>query len=1158
MAESEKRKEKQGGNRPEHWFSTSKRIVCKCEEFDLENSPQLLRILPENYDYKLCDYFPYDEEDKDKFNITLRLSLTSVEEVMLWKQLYEEKSLTSHVVEQTFPKASAARVFKRYYRCKFNSIRKKKSVNGGRSLGCPALMSIVIRGLGWSKACKVHDPHLETHPTQIRIRFAHSHPLDTPEMLNKRELCPEIRKRFEEMFKQGMKPKDALEKHKWDLHKQLGPEKYLAVTIDSFYMPKPGRLTKMYKSISGQTSIRSATKRASKHNPDANRLAFEQCASKFADSQNDDFSETKESVDAKTNVSFVRGTEVARDSKLLTANDSTWSMQSAGAENPEDTNLSCSAQKPSDSHRLSSVETDALDTSLSSAQGQGQGGVLFSGSSAPVLTLQNMETLSFDGSSSKLYRSNALASGMQTPKPQQHLAFLDVRGAASHLGSPDGMGVASSSHHSIMQLQQQHHNNVLGADVSGGTTSHPVVPPQPPLASSTLDYTVHHQHHQLHSSLAHTHTHTMAHPNFSSSDFSSSSFAGYHQPVSHGFYSQNMIGHDSTAPHNTTLSHFSPSSFAQPRPSAVEAFHPHSFENKRLPPHLSFPGPDLSLPQQTHGSQYLNKPKHLSSYSSMGTSSGSNKGRLAVKRKAAEDLSNSSSSSSSSKKIVPKRSPINLYNAKRFRASLLKKKSPMINTNTHQQVSEALQTILLADKAKKVKERLSKFCSVMEQKLATDVKTYVPVVTKFLDVWDCLISDADLVHAMKEFGKAPQTIIDQYEIRRRENLRDRKVQTLSSYGERASRKSDLANGTASYNKKVQTLAIPSRTCCTQTAAASRGPSQGVSMKTKGELNEATSSVTWLKLKPFPPAFYVQSAECTSKGKAKMSCVSAGSVPSSPAVKKSRKDKVKRSCLRSKGSSIYDHVSSTVLLRVQNSIKNKDRESCDSEADFPRKSSKTKRPKTKGARVASPTNDLCVSFNDSTSSTGHAFSHNNDASSHGLTDGSFSVPSTSLKNVSEDCNDRLGCLLQQPSEDCLEAGSTSVSDVRLSEASQTSSSQVSRDDLATVYLTSLQKYASQTQPDDLCPNTDPGHGCGENSGPFLTPKLEPLSPVEVGVCSDEEQNSSAMELCARQVDFDSIDDSQPSTTGTFDTKSLGEDATVSIEKTKRLVVKLTRI
>lgn len=78
---------------------------------------------------------------------------------------------------------------------------------------------------------------MPAYQTVVRLHYAHDHPLDTADVLRKRQLNDDIRCRFLDMFRQGIKPKDALDKHKRELLQNLGAERYRQVLCDGYYVP---------------------------------------------------------------------------------------------------------------------------------------------------------------------------------------------------------------------------------------------------------------------------------------------------------------------------------------------------------------------------------------------------------------------------------------------------------------------------------------------------------------------------------------------------------------------------------------------------------------------------------------------------------------------------------------------------------------------------------------------------------------------------------------------------------------------------------------------------------------------------------------------------------------------------------------------------------
>ncbi|CAL1536766.1 unnamed protein product [Lymnaea stagnalis] len=204
------------------------------------------------------------------------MTLSTKEEALEWKRRFEERSLTTHVKDKTFPKVERVSVFKAQYRCQFFDRRKnkKKLPEKSKFRDCHSILFINIKKYFKNTV----DRHMPTFKTVVRLHYAHDHPLDTADVLKKRQLNEDIKQRFLEMFRQGMKPKDALDKHKRDLLQNLGPEKYRQVVCDGYYVPNVPKAYRLYYQIHGKgVSAKTTTKRSSRHNPNPDWIAFQNC-----------------------------------------------------------------------------------------------------------------------------------------------------------------------------------------------------------------------------------------------------------------------------------------------------------------------------------------------------------------------------------------------------------------------------------------------------------------------------------------------------------------------------------------------------------------------------------------------------------------------------------------------------------------------------------------------------------------------------------------------------------------------------------------------------------------------------------------------------------------------------------------------------------------
>ncbi|GFO22919.1 hypothetical protein PoB_004942400 [Plakobranchus ocellatus] len=161
------------------------------------------------------------------------------------------------------------------YRCQFFDRRKAKtklqSPEKSKFRDCHSILFINIKKFFKNTV----DHHMPRYCTILRLHYAHSHPLDTADVLRKRGLNPAIQQRFLEMYQHGTKPKDALDTHKKELLQKLGSDKYRQVVCDGYYVPNLAKVYRLYYQFHGKgVSAKTSSKRSSRYNPSADWLAF--------------------------------------------------------------------------------------------------------------------------------------------------------------------------------------------------------------------------------------------------------------------------------------------------------------------------------------------------------------------------------------------------------------------------------------------------------------------------------------------------------------------------------------------------------------------------------------------------------------------------------------------------------------------------------------------------------------------------------------------------------------------------------------------------------------------------------------------------------------------------------------------------------------------
>jgi len=75
-----------------------------------------------------------------------------------------------------------------------------------------------------------------TLPTRLNIKWRHSHPLMSADILRRRDVSPKVAEKFRELFAAGHSPASALESHKQDLQ-LVDSDSYAAKVADRFHCP---------------------------------------------------------------------------------------------------------------------------------------------------------------------------------------------------------------------------------------------------------------------------------------------------------------------------------------------------------------------------------------------------------------------------------------------------------------------------------------------------------------------------------------------------------------------------------------------------------------------------------------------------------------------------------------------------------------------------------------------------------------------------------------------------------------------------------------------------------------------------------------------------------------------------------------------------------
>ncbi|XP_076042606.1 uncharacterized protein LOC143026316 isoform X2 [Oratosquilla oratoria] len=199
----------------------------------------LLKLLPDATDYVICSYQWHEEQidSRPMFRATLRLPYTTVTEVKEWLTRFQELTLTTLRISKTHNKVGKYLVYKGIYRCHHNTRQPKAKVTvkaSSKNTNCPAQVTVAVkRTTGFvKKKQQSKDVHLPSHPTKITIKFLHNHPLETADVLKRRDVAPEVRAKFIKLYQSGHTPTSAIKVHKYDLEEGIGLHGYHGIKIE--------------------------------------------------------------------------------------------------------------------------------------------------------------------------------------------------------------------------------------------------------------------------------------------------------------------------------------------------------------------------------------------------------------------------------------------------------------------------------------------------------------------------------------------------------------------------------------------------------------------------------------------------------------------------------------------------------------------------------------------------------------------------------------------------------------------------------------------------------------------------------------------------------------------------------------------------------------
>ncbi|KAK3910094.1 putative transposase for insertion sequence element [Frankliniella fusca] len=219
---------------------------CAVKDSDIEF---VLKVLPQNYDYKILSLNVVDNEFKH-ICCNFRVNVHDETGALKFKEDFEKSSKTNFRVKKTWGNlASSSRViFKKKYRCHHDTLAAK---SGSRKphekhISCPSTMVVTVKNknMKWSK-----DDLLTTHPADVCLKAIHNHSVEGSDILRFRKPSPEIVEKFTKMFSQqypSFTPTSAMDAHLADLEMEGNELSLLMGTGDGAQVPTMAWLYKLY------------------------------------------------------------------------------------------------------------------------------------------------------------------------------------------------------------------------------------------------------------------------------------------------------------------------------------------------------------------------------------------------------------------------------------------------------------------------------------------------------------------------------------------------------------------------------------------------------------------------------------------------------------------------------------------------------------------------------------------------------------------------------------------------------------------------------------------------------------------------------------------------------------------------------------------------
>ncbi|KAK7877711.1 hypothetical protein WMY93_031571, partial [Mugilogobius chulae] len=172
------------------------------------------------------------------FNASLKLKLSTQDEVQEWLEAFQASSKTTWRVQKTYPNTPES-IRHNKYRVDLRCQRGGRNPSSKKNTFCPAVLYLVLKKdtFSQSRKSRSNDPHIQDCLSfHIKIRSTHNHEINCSEALQYRHVSKETIKKIEKLFESGHSPSSALNTLKYDLQEEMG-ESYVLASADRSVCP---------------------------------------------------------------------------------------------------------------------------------------------------------------------------------------------------------------------------------------------------------------------------------------------------------------------------------------------------------------------------------------------------------------------------------------------------------------------------------------------------------------------------------------------------------------------------------------------------------------------------------------------------------------------------------------------------------------------------------------------------------------------------------------------------------------------------------------------------------------------------------------------------------------------------------------------------------